>query len=122
MPKRPQTPPPPDDEPRYLTVVHPYPLNANLMLLADRRTLALWLACCTGKDVLLSMFHKPSSPGMVIIEVSRDFDGRFDLLLGTHEWSALLKRPTKEEEDKASKVFYCRYNTGRMVEKLGESF
>ncbi|KAH9959054.1 hypothetical protein BC827DRAFT_1215524, partial [Russula dissimulans] len=62
MPKRPQTPPPPDDEPRYLIVVHPYPLNANLtrMLLADQRMLALWLACCTGKDVLLVMFHKPS--------------------------------------------------------------
>ena len=54
------TPSPPDDEPRYLTVVHPYPLNANLELHADRRTLALWLACCTGKDVLLAMFHKPA--------------------------------------------------------------
>ncbi|KAH9959058.1 hypothetical protein BC827DRAFT_1215573 [Russula dissimulans] len=60
MPKHPQTPPPPDDEPRYLTIVHPYPLNANLMLLTDIRTLALWLACRTGKGVLSSMFHKPS--------------------------------------------------------------
>jgi len=56
---------------------------------------------------------------MVIIEVGRDFDGRFDLLLGTHEWSAFLKKPTKEEEDKASDAFYCRYNTGRLVEKHG---
>jgi hypothetical protein len=60
MSKRIPTPPPPEDEPRYLTVVHPYPLNANLELHADRRTLALWLACCTGKDVLLAMFYKPS--------------------------------------------------------------
>jgi hypothetical protein len=60
MPKRIPTPPPPDDEPRYLTVVHPYPLNANLMTHADRRTLALWLACCTGKDVLLAMYYKPA--------------------------------------------------------------
>ncbi len=60
MSKRIPTPPPPDDEPRYLTVVHPYPLHANLELHADRRTLALWLACCTGKDVLLAMFHKPA--------------------------------------------------------------
>jgi hypothetical protein len=60
MPKRIPTPPPPEDEPRYLTVVHPYPLNANLMIHADRRTLALWLACCTGKDVLLAMYYKPA--------------------------------------------------------------
>lgn len=60
MTRRNPTPPPPDDEPRYLTVVHPYPLNANLEVHGDRRTLALWLACCTGKDVLLAMFHKPT--------------------------------------------------------------
>ncbi|KAH9957220.1 hypothetical protein BC827DRAFT_715802 [Russula dissimulans] len=33
--------------------------------------------------------------------------------------SAFLKNPTKEEEDKVSKVFYCRYNMGRLVEKSG---
>jgi hypothetical protein len=60
MPKREKTPPPPDDEPRYLVVVHPYPLNAHLQLHGDRRTLALWLACCIGKDVLYAMYHKPS--------------------------------------------------------------
>ena len=68
MVKRIPTPPPPEDEPRYLTVVHPYPLNANLELHADRRTLALWLACCTGKDVLFAMFHKPAvSPSKPLI-------------------------------------------------------
>ena len=46
-----------EDDSKY---VHPYPLNANLRLPADRRTLALWLACCTGKDVLRAMFHKPT--------------------------------------------------------------
>ena len=60
MPKRIPTPPPPEDEPRYLVVVHPYPLNANMMVHADRRGLALWLACCTGKDALLAVYHKPS--------------------------------------------------------------
>lgn len=118
MPKRIPSPPPPEDEPRYLTVVHPYPLNANLELHADRRTLALWLACCTGKDVLLAMFHKPASPGMVVVEVDRDFD-RFNELLGSHAWSGFLLRPTKEQIDKFSKVFYCTYNTGRLVEKNG---
>lgn len=73
MPKREKTPPPPDDEPRYLTVVHPYPLNANLMLHADRRRLALWLACCTGKDVLLAMYHKPTVSG--ILPMSCEFWG-----------------------------------------------
>jgi hypothetical protein len=31
-----------------------------LDLHADRRTLALWLACCADKDVLLAMYHKPA--------------------------------------------------------------
>ncbi|KAH9959059.1 hypothetical protein BC827DRAFT_1135218 [Russula dissimulans] len=57
---------------------------------------------------------------MAIIEVDRDFDDRFDLLLGTHKWSSFLKKPTKEEEDKAFNVFHCKYNTGRWVEKHGE--
>ena len=60
MPKRAKTPPPPEDEPRYLVVVHPFPLNANLALHADRRGLALWLACCIGKDPLYAMFYKQS--------------------------------------------------------------
>ncbi|KAH9018393.1 hypothetical protein EDB85DRAFT_618061 [Lactarius pseudohatsudake] len=121
MPKRIPTPPPPEDEPRYLTVVHPYPLHANLDLPADRITLALWLACCTGKDVLLAMFHKPTSPGMVVIEVDREFD-KFDELLGLHAWSGpsgFLLKPSEEQMDKSSKVFYCTYNAGRLVEKNG---
>jgi hypothetical protein len=49
-----------EDDSTYLTIVHPYPPNANMLLPADKRTLALWLACCTGKqDVLRAMFHKP---------------------------------------------------------------
>ncbi|KAH9058216.1 hypothetical protein EDB87DRAFT_1578208 [Lactarius vividus] len=118
MTKRIPTPPPPEDEPRYLTVVHPYPLHANLDLHADRRALAFWLACCTGKDVLLAMFYKPASPGMVVIEVDREFD-RFDELLGSHAWSEFLLEPSEEQMDKYSKVFYCTYNTGRLVEKNG---
>jgi hypothetical protein len=139
MPKRVKTPPPPEDEPRYLVVVHPYPLNANLLLHADRRKLALWVACCTGKDALYAMYYKPTvgpytslpplgadttrcqSPGMVIIEVDRFFD-RFDSLLGMHVWTSFLKNPTEEDKDKASKVFWCHYNSGRLVQKNGELF
>ena len=58
--KRTSIPSPPENKPRYLTIVHPYPLNANLQLNADRRAVALWLACCTGKDVLLAMFYTPN--------------------------------------------------------------
>lgn len=145
MPKRIPTPPPPEDEPRYVVVVHPYPLNPNLLLHADRRTLALWLACCTGKDVLLALYYKPSvspmssffqnppscgigradmvihqSPGMVIVEIDRYFD-RFDSVLGMHEWSKFLKKPTDEDMDKSSKVFWCVHNSGRLVQKSGGS-
>jgi hypothetical protein len=84
MPKRAKTPPPPEDEPRYLVVVHPYPLNANLLLHADRRTLALWLACCTGKDALFAMFYKPAvSPYASFLWRGIDDPGRFldDLLI-----------------------------------------
>lgn len=58
---------------------------------------------------------------MVIIEVDRYFE-RFDSLLGMHQWSSFLKNPTEEEKDKASKVFWCHYNTGRLVQKNGEPF
>ena len=58
---------------------------------------------------------------MVIIEVDRSFE-RFDSLLGMHIWSSFLKNPTDEEKDKASKVFWCHYNSGRLVEKNGEPF
>jgi len=61
------------------------------------------------------------SPGMVIIEVDRFFE-RFDSLLGMHRWSSFLKNPTEEEKDKASKIFWCHYNSGRMVQKHGEPF
>jgi hypothetical protein len=60
------------------------------------------------------------SPGMVIIEVDRDFE-RFDSLLGQHSWSKFLKNPTPEDMDKSSKIFYCRFNTGRLVQKNGGS-
>jgi hypothetical protein len=147
MPKRIPTPPPPEDEPRYVVVVHPYPLNPNLLLRDDRLALARWLACCTGKDALLALYYKPSvspmsffeilplsscgigradtvihqSPGMVIVGISRYFD-RFDSVLGMHEWSKFLKKPTDEDMDKSSKVFWCVHNSDRLVQKSGGSF
>jgi hypothetical protein len=120
----------------YLTVVHPYPLNANLQLPADRRALALWLACCTGEqNVLRAMFHKPKvlsfffpvvfglmasfeAAGMVIIEVDREFEG-LDALLGMHSWSEFLLAPTEEEAGKSSKMFFCTYNDAKAVRGAG---
>jgi hypothetical protein len=58
------------------------------------------------------------SQGMVIIEVDRDFD-QFEALLGLHPWSKFLVRPSGEEQDKESKVFWCHYNSGRSVQKHG---
>ena len=55
---------------------------------------------------------------MVVIEVDRDFES-FDQLLGLHTWSEFLQNPSEEQLDKVSKVFYCTYNTGRLVEKHG---
>ena len=55
---------------------------------------------------------------MVVIEVDRDFES-FDRLLGLHTWSEFLQNPSDEQLDKVSKVFYCTYNTGRLVEKHG---
>jgi hypothetical protein len=60
MPKRPTTPEPGDDEPRYFTVVHPYPAHANMELPQDRKDFSFWLACIVGKDDIIAFFHKPS--------------------------------------------------------------
>ncbi|KAH8995909.1 hypothetical protein EDB92DRAFT_105687 [Lactarius akahatsu] len=114
MPKRNPTSLPPADGSKYLIVTCPYPLNADLELHADQRTLVLWLACCAGKDVLLAMFHRPSSPDMVIIEVDREFD-RFHELLGVHVWSEFLTNPTEDQMNKSSTMFYSTYNTARLV-------
>ena len=62
MPKRIPTPPPADDEPRYLSVVHPYVLDGhcNMELLKDREDFARWVACCIDAKYFYAFFHKPS--------------------------------------------------------------
>ncbi|KIJ66077.1 hypothetical protein HYDPIDRAFT_87531, partial [Hydnomerulius pinastri MD-312] len=55
---------------------------------------------------------------MVIIEINRDYQ-HFDRILGEHRWSEILRNPTKEEKERATQVFYCAYNTGRIVQKNG---
>lgn len=55
---------------------------------------------------------------MVIIEINRDY-AHFDRILGEHRWSEFLQKPTKEESGRVTQVFYCTYNTGRIVQKNG---
>ncbi|KAG6331622.1 hypothetical protein ID866_7467 [Astraeus odoratus] len=120
MPKRVPTPPPADDEPKYLCVVHPYAREGycNMELSQDRQDFALWVACCIDKDAFFAVFHKPSARDTVIIEVNRDYQ-HFDRILGEHRWSEFLKKPSAEEKDRVTRVYYCTYNTGRMVQKYG---
>jgi hypothetical protein len=73
MPKE-QPPMQLEDDSKYLLVVHPYPLNANLRLEADELALAFWLACCTGKDVLRTMYHKPTVSSFVRPSDDNDYD------------------------------------------------
>ncbi|PVG02599.1 hypothetical protein CPB86DRAFT_780008, partial [Serendipita vermifera] len=89
----------------------------------DVLRLAQWLAEVTGNsDVLLAVFHKPSSPRIVIIEVDRSFtDVR--RLLGQHFWAGekgfLINPPPDIASFNYSGIFYCHYTTGRMVQKHG---
>ncbi|KAI0688996.1 hypothetical protein BC835DRAFT_283150 [Cytidiella melzeri] len=118
MPKRTPTPPPSDDEPRYLTVVYPFPAHANMELVHDCAEFSRWLACIVGKEALIALFHKPSSPNMIIIEVSRDF-GEWNTLLGEHRWSEVFKKCDPKEKERVSQIFWCQFNTGRQVQKYG---
>ncbi|KAI0090886.1 hypothetical protein BDY19DRAFT_938117 [Irpex rosettiformis] len=118
MPKRAVTPPPPEDEPRYLTVAYPYPPHGNMELVQDCAELSRWIACIVGKDALLALFHKPSSPNMVIIEVQREF-GDWNSLLGEHRWSEVFKKCAPADKDRVSQIFWCEFNTGRRVQKYG---
>ncbi|KAJ7152826.1 hypothetical protein C8R46DRAFT_1120376 [Mycena filopes] len=104
MPKRIPTPEPGDDEPKYFTVVQPYPLNANWELRHDYPFFAL--------------FYKPSARGQVLIEINRDYPHP-ERLLGEHRWSEFLRTPSVEEAGRVSQIFYSVYNTGRSAQKDG---
>ncbi|KZT72383.1 hypothetical protein DAEQUDRAFT_723090 [Daedalea quercina L-15889] len=48
------------DGPRYMTVQHPYPMNADMDIEDDRMAFAYWIASCIGRENLLAFFHKPN--------------------------------------------------------------
>ncbi|KAI0827749.1 hypothetical protein BC628DRAFT_1317715 [Trametes gibbosa] len=117
MPKRAKTPEL-NDGAKYLTVVNPYPPHPNLELQQHRIDFARWIAACTTPPYLLSFYHKPTSPGSVIIEIDESFPD-FKRLLGAHKWSEFLSNP-RDDDGFVSKVFYCTFNSDRVVQKNGE--
>ena len=61
MPKRAKTPPPPEDEPKFLTVVFPYPSYADMDKVPEQRSFSRWIACCIGdSEMLVAIYHKPA--------------------------------------------------------------
>ncbi|KAG2090474.1 uncharacterized protein F5147DRAFT_787195 [Suillus discolor] len=67
MPKCIPTPSPGEDEPHYLTVIHPYILDShcNMELPKDRQDFACWVACCIDAKYFYTFFYKPSISGGV---------------------------------------------------------
>ncbi|KAH9851097.1 hypothetical protein C2E23DRAFT_733751 [Lenzites betulinus] len=116
MPKRPKTPEL-NDGAKYLTVVNPYPPHPNLEIMQHRIEFAQWIAACTTPDYLLSFYHKPTSPGSVIIEIDESFPD-FKRLLGAHKWSEFLVDP-RDDGRFISKIFYCTFSSDRVVQKNG---
>ncbi|KAJ7247174.1 hypothetical protein B0H12DRAFT_1125480 [Mycena haematopus] len=118
MVKRIPTPEPGDDEPKYFTVVQPYPLNANWELPHDYITCGRWIAGCIGPSPFYAIFYKPSARGQILLEIEREY-AEPERLLGEHRWSEFLKNPNAEEAGRVSQIFYCTYSTGRQAQKDG---
>jgi len=59
MVKRAKSPEPVEDS-KFYTVVHPFPLNANMEVPNDFKEFMFWLATVVGKDYALGVYHKPS--------------------------------------------------------------
>ncbi|TFK71069.1 hypothetical protein BDN72DRAFT_765610 [Pluteus cervinus] len=117
-----------EDDARYMTIYQPFPFGGNWELESDYIQLLYWLACCTGKDALFAVLHRPkvrskfylrlSSASMVIIEVDKDFPD-FNVLLGEHRWNQFLRNPTEDEAGRTSKIYYSTYSTSMEAKKDG---
>ncbi|KAG8824047.1 hypothetical protein FRC19_002670 [Serendipita sp. 401] len=131
MPKRAPTPETGDDEPIYFSVVNPWPQNANMEVYGDLRLCVQWLVEALGDpNLLMAVFHKPSSPRLIIIEVNRKYgtkeykeSAEYRRILGKHSWvgpqGILENPPVGISGVNYSSIFYSCYNTGRKVEKNG---
>lgn len=56
---------------------------------------------------------------MVLLEIDKSYP-HIDRLLGEHRWSEFLKRPTHEEVERVTQIFFSLYDTGRAAQKDGE--
>ncbi|KAM5537870.1 hypothetical protein V8D89_008346 [Ganoderma adspersum] len=115
MPKRPPTPPPPDDS-LFFTVVNPYPEQPH-QTVHDSKAFAQWIASIVGKHNLYAFYHKPRSPNMVIVEVSKDGFTDFRRLLGEHRWREVLRAPNGGHAKEVSRIFPCTMSTPRSLQK-----
>jgi len=80
---------------------------------------ARWLSCFIGKDYLYTLFHKPSSPNVIIVEASHELtDKKMRAILGEHHWDKVFVN-FEDEGVTSSKVFYSTFQSRREVEKTG---
>ncbi|CCO34476.1 hypothetical protein BN14_08576 [Rhizoctonia solani AG-1 IB] len=67
------------------------------------------------------MFHKPSSPNVIIIEISNELTNeKMRNILGEHDWeSTFPDYDDKQEGITHSQIFYSTFRSRREVEKTG---
>ncbi|KAF7349447.1 hypothetical protein MSAN_01734700 [Mycena sanguinolenta] len=121
MVKRAASPKPGDDEPKYFTVVQPYPPGADWRRSDSDDVISCgrWIAKCIGEPApFCAIWHKPSARGQILLEIKHDYPEP-ERLLGEHRWSEFLKAPSEEEKSCVSQVFYCTYRSGREAQKDG---
>ncbi|KAF8689747.1 hypothetical protein RHS03_09043, partial [Rhizoctonia solani] len=120
MPKREKTPSPGPDEPKFLSIFYPWPPYVTLEQEEESKRCARWLACFIGKDNLYAMFHKPSSPNVIIIEINNELtDEKMRKILGEHDWKTVFPKYDPDEGVTHSQVFYSTFRSRREVEKTG---
>ncbi|KAF8723204.1 hypothetical protein RHS02_08664, partial [Rhizoctonia solani] len=86
----------------------------------ESKRCARWLACFIGKDNLYAMFHKPSSPNVIIIEINNELtDEKMRKILGEHDWKTVFPKYDPDEGVTHSQVFYSTFRSRREVEKTG---
>ncbi|CUA76424.1 hypothetical protein RSOLAG22IIIB_12280 [Rhizoctonia solani] len=121
MPKREKTPSPGPEEPKFLSIFYAWPPHVTLEREEESKKCARWISCFVGKDNLYAMFHKPTSPNTIIIEISNELtDEKMRQILGEHDWKTVFPRYDAEKEGIThSHVFYSTFRSRREVEKTG---
>jgi hypothetical protein len=136
MPHRIPTPPPADDELRYISVVNPWPRLGNFDRDQHRKECAWWISAYIGPHNLIDIYHKPTvcvflhisqlkskgviqSPETVILEIRRDCADVVKLI-GAHKWREMFKKLADDLSPEHESAFYwCIYGSNREVTKNG---